>query len=203
MDRLGYLQSERFATRMADSSPNSSPPPLPGLADIFLAFSGIALIGFGGVLPWVRRMLVEERRWLTAEEFTDVLSLGQFLPGGNVINVSIVVGDRLRGPLGSIAAIAGLLAAPIAIVIGLGSLYLRYGDNPVIEGALDGMTAAAAGLILSMAVKMATPLFRRDARVPLALSVLTVLAVGVAGLPLFYVLLVLAPLSVLLAWRTG
>jgi chromate transporter len=186
---------------MAHPPSKSFSAPLPGLLDIFLAFSGIAVIGFGGVLPWVRRMLVEQRRWLTPQEFTDVLSLGQFLPGGNVINVSIVVGQRLRGPLGSLAAVGGLLAFPVAIVIGLGSLYLQYGDNPIVEGALDGMTAAAAGLILSMAVKMATPLFRRDARVPLALSVLTVLAVGVTGLPLFYVLLLLAPISIALAWR--
>jgi chromate transporter len=183
--------------------PSNSPArPLPGLVEIFLAFSGIAVIGFGGVLPWARRMLVEQRRWLTPQEFTDVLSLGQFLPGGNVIiNVSVVVGQRLRGPLGSLAAVGGLLALPVAIVIGLGSLYLQYGDNPVVEGALDGMTAAAAGLILSMAVKMATPLFRRDARVPLALSVVTVLAVGVAGLPLLYVLLLLAPISIAIAWH--
>ena len=185
---------------MAGPSSNSASTH-PNLIDIFLAFSGIAIIGFGGVLPWVRRMLVEQRGWLTAQEFTDVLSLGQFLPGGNVINVSIVVGQRLRGPLGSLAAVFGLLAGPIAIVIGLGSLYLQYGDSPVVEGALDGMTAAAAGLILSMAAKMATPLFRKDAAMPLAFAVATVLAVGVVGWSLLYVLLVLAPVSIALAWR--
>ena len=179
----------------------STQPDAPQLLDLFLAFSGIAVIGFGGVLPWVRRMLVEQRRWLTAEEFTEVLSLGQFLPGGNVINVSIVVGQRLRGPLGSLAALCGLLAAPIAIVIGLGSLYLRFGQHPVVAGALNGMTAAAAGLILSMAAKMAMPLFRKDAAILLAFAVLTVLAIGVLGFSLPLVLLVLAPVSIALACR--
>ncbi len=75
--------------------------PKPSLLDLFLAFAGVAVMGFGGVLPWARRMLVEERRWLTGEEFTEVLALGQFLPGGNIINVAVVVGGRFRGPLGA------------------------------------------------------------------------------------------------------
>ncbi len=182
----------------ADDS--SLPIAAPSLADLFLAFTGIAIMGFGGVLPWARRMLVEQRRWLTAEEFTEVFSLGQFLPGGNVVNMSVVIGQRFHGVLGSIAAAAGLLVGPTLIVTGLGALYLEYGQVPVVQNALHGMTAAAAGLILSLAAKMAMPLFRRDAIVPLAFAVLTFIGIGIFWLPLFAVLVVLVPLSIAVAW---
>jgi chromate transporter len=172
----------------------------PSLADLFIAFTGIAVIGFGGVLPWARRMLVEQRRWLTADEFTEILSLGQFLPGGNVVNMSVVIGQRFHGALGSIAAASGLLLGPTLIVTGLGALYLEYGQLPVVQRSLAGMTAAAAGLILSMAVKMVRPLIRRDAVAPLIFAVLTFVGIGVLLLPLYVVFVVLVPLSIAVAW---
>jgi len=187
----------------ATSDKGSADLAAPTLADLSIAFTGIAVMGFGGVLPWARRMLLEQRRWLTAEEFTELLSLGQFLPGGNIVNVSIVVGQRFRGPLGSLAAVLGLLAAPIAIVIALGGLYLRIGQLSVVHGALHGMTAAASGLILSMATKMALPLFKRDKVLSLAVAAVTFGAVGLAGLSLPWALVVLVPISVALAWRFG
>jgi chromate transporter len=185
------------------AAPDSADITAPTLADIFLAFSGIAIVGFGGVLPWARRMLVEQRRWLTGDEFTEILSLGQFLPGGNIINVSIVVGQRFRGPAGSLVAVLGLLAAPVAIVIALGGLYIRYGQHAMVHGALHGMTAAAAGLILSMAAKMAIPLFKREKIIGLTVAAVTFGAVGLAGLSLPLALLMLVPLSIVLAWRFG
>lgn len=173
----------------------------PTLVAIFLAFFGIAIMGFGGVLPWARRMLVEQRRWLTADEFTEVLALGQFLPGGNIVNMSIVIGQRFRGVPGAIVAPSGLLLGPMLIVIGLGALYLEYGQLPAVQMALGGMTAAAAGLIVSMAVKMMTPLARRDAVVPLAFAVLTFIGIGILRLPLYVVFVVLVPASIAVAWR--
>lgn len=148
-------------------------------------------------------MLVEKRRWLTAEEFTEVHSLGQFLPGGNVVNMSVVIGQRFHGVLGSIAAAGGLLVGPTLIVTGLGALYLEYGQLPIVQRALGGMTAAASGLILSMAVKMAMPLFRRDAIVPLAFAVLTLIGIGIFELPLFVVLVTLVPLGIAVARWTA
>lgn len=179
---------------------SSFPIAPPSLADLFIAFTGIAVMGFGGVLPWARRMLVEKRRWLTVEEFTEILSLGQFLPGGNVVNMSVVIGQRFHGVLGSIAAAGGLLVGPTLIVTGLGALYLEYGQLPFVQRALGGMTAAAAGLILSMAVKMVMPLVDRDALVPLAFAVLTFIGIGIFGLPLCVVLVVLVPLGIAVAW---
>ncbi len=184
--------SERTKDDQSDSAP--------GLLALFVAFFGIAVMGFGGVLPWARRMLVEERAWLTAEEFTEVLSLGQFLPGGNIINVSVVVGQRFHGALGSIVALVGLLAAPCTVILFLGELYLRYADLPRVHGALGGLTAAAVGLILSLALKLAKPLLAKRALVPLLVAALTFVAVGFLRVPLPLAVLVLAPISVALAW---
>jgi chromate transporter len=173
---------------------------VPTLLDLFIAFFGIAIMGFGGVLPWARRMLVEQRRWLTAEEFTEILALGQFLPGGNIINMSIVIGQRFHGVRGSIVAPSGLLLGPFIIVLSFGALYLQYGQLPAVQMALGGMTAAAAGLVVSMAVKMMTPLVRRDAVVPLAFAVLTFIGIAILRLPLYVVFVTLAPISIAVAW---
>src|SRR5258706_10391059 len=111
------------------------------LTALFLGFLQVALSGFGGVLAQARRMVVEERRWLSEQDFTAMLGLCQFLPGGNIVNLSIQVGARFRGPLGSIVACAGLMLAPIAIVLVLGTLYARFGDTPVVRGAVAGIAA--------------------------------------------------------------
>jgi chromate transporter len=175
----------------------------PGLLDLFLAFSGIAMMGFGGVLPWARRMLVEQRRWVTAAEFTEVLSLGQFLPGGNIINVAVVVGGRMRGVAGAVVAVIGLMAAPTVVVILAGALYLRYQDVPGVHGALTGMAAAAVGLIASMGVKMLQPLVAQRAVAALLFVLITFVAVGVFRVSLPLAVLILAPLSVAAAWRSA
>jgi chromate transporter len=185
---------------MTTTSRDASEAPSPGLIEIFLAFAGMAIMGFGGVLPWARRMLVEQRRWMTPDDFAEALSLCQFLPGGNVINLGILVGRRFAGMAGAVAAVAGMMAAPVIIVLALGALYLRYGQTPQVHGALDGVTAAAAGLILAMAGKMAAPLFRRGAAIPLLIAALVFVGVGLLELPLPAVLLVLAPLSIAFAW---
>src|SRR5215207_4175949 len=187
---------------MIDSAAERDPLEIevPSLVQLFLAFAGISAIGFGGVLPWARRMLVEQRRWMTPDEFNEVLSLSQFLPGGNIINMAVVVGQRYRGAPGSIVAVCGLLAAPTVIVIVLASLYGRYGQFEAVHSGLDGVTAAAAGLILAMAAKMATPVFRRGAGIAPAFAILTFAGVALLQLPLVAVLLVIGPISIAFAW---
>jgi chromate transporter len=180
---------------------NPLPIQAPSLRELFLAFSGVAIIGFGGVLPWARRMLVEERRWLSAEEFNEVYSLAQFLPGGNILNLAVVIGQRSHGALGSLVCVVALLAGPVAIMTLLGFLYTRFGQIAAVHDALAGVAAAAAGLILAMAAKMAEPMLRRRALLPLAMAIVAFAAVGVAELPLFMVLAVLVPLGIGLAWR--
>src|SRR4051794_770443 len=100
----------------------------PSLAALFLGFFVVGLCGFGGVLPWARRMVVEQRRLMAAAEFTDLLGLCQFLPGGNIMNVTIALGARFHGVLGATAAFLGLMTAPVAIVIGLGAIYNDYAE---------------------------------------------------------------------------
>ena len=167
--------------------------------DLFLCFLQMGLVSFGGVLPWARRMLVEERGWLSAAEFVELLSLGQMLPGPNVVNLSVMVGNRFHGPLGALLAISGLLLAPFAIILLLALLYTRYGDLPAVQRAIAGTAAATAGLVVAMGIKMAWQQPRGWHSALITLSAFV--AAGVLGLPLLSVLLVLAPLGILLFWK--
>jgi chromate transporter len=169
----------------------------PGCAELVRAFCGIGLLGFGGVLPWARRMVVEQRRWLTPPEFNDLLALCQFLPGPNVVNLSVALGSRFQGARGALAALVGLLAAPVAIVTALGALYGRYAGQPVVHGAFTGLAAAASGLVVANAAKIAWPL-RHELR-PVLVAVVAFAALTVLRLPLLPTLAVLVPLSVLVA----
>jgi len=180
-----------------------APPPaivVPTVTDLFLGFVKIALSGFGGVLAWARRVIVQERRWMTAEEFNELFALCQFLPGPNIVNFSIIYGSRVRGPAGAAAAVLGLLGPPTILMILLGTLYSRYGALPQARGALTGLAAAAAGLLLSTAVSMAEPLLRKGVA-PLLIAGAALVGVGVLQWPLLAVLIVLVPVSIALAWR--
>src|SRR5262249_31364616 len=128
-------------------SPTASVPP-PALLDLFVAFAVISLCGFGGVLAWSRRMLVEERKWMTAEEFTDAYALCQFLPGPNVVNLSVVFGRRIRGLPGAVVALIGLIGPPFVIVTLIAFIYARWGEIAALQRMLLGVAAAAAGLML-------------------------------------------------------
>jgi len=173
------------------------PDDTPSVADLFTGFFGIGIMGFGGVLPWARRMVVEQRGWLPAAEFTDLLALCQFLPGPNIVNMAVALGARFHGMRGSAAAAAGLLAAPMAVVIGLGVLFARFGGNPVVAHAFAGLAASASGLVVAMAIKIAWPMRTHTAGV----AVLGFAAVAALRLPLLPVMAVLAPVSILVCRR--
>ncbi len=175
-------------------------PPQASLADLFLAFAAVSLSGFGGVLAWSRRMMVEQRRWMTAEEFNEAYALCAFLPGPNIVNFSVIFGSRIRGPFGAGAALIGLLAPPMALVVVLGALYGRYGDLAPLRRALIGVAAAAAGLIMATVAKMAKPLFRDRAIAGPLIGFATFAAVGLAHWPLPAVLAVALPVSLVAAW---
>ena len=172
----------------------------PTLADLFRGFFGIGIVGFGGVLPWARRMVVDQRRWLSAAEFLDLLALCQFLPGPNVVNLAVALGTRFRGAPGAASALAGLLAAPILIVIALGTVYARYSGHPVVRHALTGLAAAASGLVISMACRVAWPI--RKQPLGIGVAVTAFIAIALVRLPLLPTMLVMASLSVLLHRRT-
>ena len=171
----------------------------PSVAGIFTGFFMIGVRGFGGVLPWARRTMVEERQWLTAAEFTEVLGLCQFLPGGNIINVSVAVGSRFRGGAGAIAALTGLMLAPVAIVIGLGAIYDQFAEQPNVRRAFAGLAAAASAFVLTASLKIAAPL--RGRWLAVAITVVTFVAIAVVRLPLPLAMPVLAVASILLLWR--
>ena len=174
--------------------------PQPTLRKLFGAFFGVGVSGFGGVLPWARRMLVEQKRWLGPDEFTDVLSLCQFLPGPNIVNVAVTVGGRFHGGRGALAAVTGLMAAPFAIVVALGALYTTYGHVPAVEATIRGVSAAAAGLLVAMALKMAHTGLTRWSAVVVAAAAFG--GIALARFPLLAVLGVVAPLSVAAVWRS-
>ncbi len=183
------------------SAPALVPGTSPGPLVLFLAFLGVAVQSFGGVLPFARRMLVDRRGWLSAAEFDETLALCQSLPGPNIVNLSTVVGWRFAGAGGAAAAVLGLMGAPVAIVLVLAELYGRYGAVGRAPAAIGGLGAAAAGLVAATAARMALPLMRRR---PVTASLFIAAAfalIGVARLPLIWVMPVLAPLAVAVAWR--
>src|ERR1700688_2415110 len=180
----------------APDIPASRPPIQPGLAELFLAFAKMSLAGFGGVLVWARRGIVEQHRWMTAEEFNETFALCHFLPGPNIVNLSMVFGSRFRGLAGGIAAFAGLLLPPMALMTILGALYARYGEIDVLRRILAGVSCAAVGLLLSAVFRMMMPLIKRRDLVALVLLAAVFVAIGVLRLPLQSVLLVAIPLSI-------
>jgi chromate transporter len=173
--------------------------PSPTVAGIFTGFFMIGVRGFGGVLPWARRTMVEERKWLTEAEFSEVLGLCQFLPGGNIINVSVAVGSRFRGAPGAVAALLGLMLAPVAIVIGLGAIYDQFAEQPMVRRAFAGLAAAASAFVLTASLKIAAPL--RTRILAIAVVAVTFVAIAIVRLPLPMAMPVLAAVSILVLWR--
>ena len=183
------------------AAPPSSNTPIPSHADLFFAFFKITLSGFGGTLPWTRRMFVEEKRWMTAEEFNDSYALCQFLPGPNIVNLTAVFGSRMRGATGAMAAWAGFLLVPFCVMLAAAVLYERFGDVDAVRRVLAGIAPAAAGLIVATLAKMAAPLFKSFGPAPFVLLA-TMLAIGLMRWPLLLVMIVLVPTSIALAWWT-
>ena len=168
---------------------------------LFLGFLELGVSSFGGVMPWSRRMLVEQRGWLTDKEFAELFSLGQILPGPNIVNLSVMVGARHHGAIGALLALCGLLLVPLVIVLALGALYMRYGQIDGVRQAFTGIAAATAGLVIAMAIQML-------AEQPKSWSAYIIIALAFVGsgplkLPLLGVLAVLAPLGIALAWRNS
>jgi chromate transporter len=172
-------------------------------SELFFAFNLMALQGFGGVLAIAQRELVERRRWLTREQFLEMLSLSQVLPGPNVVNLSLMFGDRHFGLRGAFAALAGMLAVPLVVVLALAALYAEFSRVPAVAGALRGMGAVAAGLVIATGVKLLGTLARNPLGVPLGLSFAALMFVAIALLhwPLAWALAGLGALACALAWR--
>jgi chromate transporter len=171
-------------------------------AQVFRVFNRLALQGFGGVLAVAQRELVERERWLTPAQFLELLSLGQVLPGPNIVNMALIIGDRFLGWRGAAAALGGLMCAPLVIVLALAALYGQFMQQPMVAGALRGMGAVAAGLVIATALKLVGTLRTSVLGRPLAalFTLLTLLAIGVWRWPMVGVVLGLGSAAVAVAW---
>src|ERR1700739_1580597 len=183
------------AAASAPEVPASTTTPPPGLLMLFLAFAKMSLAGFGGVLAFARRGIVEEHRWRTAEEFNETFALCHFLPGPNIVNLSVVFGSRFGGIAGGIAAFAGLVGPPMVLVMILAVLYAHFGQLEVLRHILAGISCGAVGLLLAVVVKMRMPLIRRRDVAALVMMLAVFVAIGLLRWPLQAVLLVAVPVS--------
>jgi chromate transporter len=198
----GFAASAMPVTMTAPTiTPDQRPRPH-SLGQLFWAFTWLALQGFGGVLAVVQRELVERRRWLTNDEFIEDWAAAQILPGPNVVNLSIMVGDRYFGLRGALVAVAGMLLLPMLLLLAVATLYAAFASHPMMAGALRGMGAVAAGLVAGMGCKLAAslagtpgaPALRADHRRHLHRH-------GVLRLPLAWVLPVVGGVACALTWR--
>jgi chromate transporter len=188
-------ESPSAAVLAPDPAENTKPTP-PGVIALFLAFAKMSLAGFGGVLAFARRGIVEEHKWMTAEEFNETFALCHFLPGPNIVNLSVVFGSRFAGIPGGIAAFAGLVGPPTVLVMILAVLYAHYGQLEVLRHILAGISCGAVGLLLAVVVKMMMPLVKRRDVAALVMMLAVFIAIGLARLPLQAVLLVAVPISI-------
>lgn len=172
-------------------------------ADLFWSFTWLALQGFGGVVAVVQRELVEKKRWMTNEEFLEDWAVAQVMPGPNVVNLSLMIGDRHFGLRGAFAALAGMLSFPLAIALAVALVYAQWASHPAMAGALRGMGAVAAGLIGGMGLKLAVALRTHPLGPALCAVIAAVAFTAIVWLrmPLYWLLLVVGGAACVLTWR--
>jgi len=169
-------------------------------ARLFITFTLIGLSGFGGVLPWARRTLVEQKQWLSSQEFNAILGVCQLVPGPNIVNLAVCVGQRFGGGIrGAFAAVGGLMIAPMTVVILLALLYDHYGQFEQVQGMLRGISAVGVGLIAATGFKM---LKEELSYYPMLIVIaLSIVMATVFHLALGWVVTLTLPLALLFAWN--
>jgi chromate transporter len=163
---------------------------------LFFAFAKMSLAGFGGVLAFARRGIVEEHKWMTADEFNETFALCHFLPGPNIVNLSVVFGSRFAGVPGAIAAFAGLVGPPMVLMMVMAVLYAHFGQVEVLRRVLAGISCGAVGLLVAVVAKMLVPLIKRRDVAGMLVMIAVFVAIGLVRLPLQAVLLVAVPVSI-------
>jgi chromate transporter len=188
---------------MSTPVPVAAPSTLAAISrrTLFASFLKMGLLGFGGVLPWARRVIVDERRWLDDREFAELIGLCQVLPGPNVVNLAVIIGSRSHGPLGSLIAVTGILFVPAGLMLLIATFYAAVAHEPVARDAIAGASAAAAGLILGTAVRLL--LQTRPPLRGLLTGAAAFIAVGVLQWPLLWVIVVLIVVGVAAEWRAS
>lgn len=184
--------------RAGNASPGSGVLDSVSRVQLFVSFLKMGLLGFGGVLPWARRVVVDERRWLDDREFAETMGICQVLPGPNVVNLAVIIGSRCHGAPGALIAVTGILFVPIAVLLAIAITYAQVAQEPLARHAIAAASAAAAGLIIGTAVRLFV-----KARLPLrrmAIGVVAFVTVGILHWPLVWVALALAIVSVTVEW---
>jgi chromate transporter len=166
-------------------------------SELFFGFLKIGLLGFGGIAPWARRVIVEERQWVTDKEFAAILGVGQILPGPNTMNAAVMLEDRFQGVTGVLLCLVGQMLMPLVIVTSLAVVYQRFASIPEVRAALIGAAAGAAGLVLGTALKMTQKI--KPSRLALVVAVIPFVAIGLLDWPLVPVVVTMVPLSIALA----
>jgi chromate transporter len=183
---------------VAYSLEEGPPAPHVTLSALFVTFMQISLIGFGGPIVWARRFLVERQGWLDDQEFAEILSLGQFLPGPNVICMTVCVGSKFRGPAGALAAAAGFILVPWTVGFALGAVLLHYTQIAVMQNMMRGVSAVGAGLIIATGIRLLRP--HRSRKTALLFAAAAFAGLAFANFPLLPLVLVLVPLSIAAAY---
>ncbi len=197
------MTSAASTPRPPQATMNPDQPQPGSLGELFLTFNSISLQGFGGVLAIAQRDLVERKGWLSNAEFVDMLAISQVLPGPNIVNLSLILGDRFFGLRGAMSALAGMLAAPLVIVLVLTALYAEFSRFPMVAGALRGMGAVAAGMVAATGIKLLATLRSNPMGQPIciAFGALTIVSVAVLRWPLVWVVVGLGGVAIAIAWR--
>lgn len=172
----------------------------PALGALFMVCLKVGVLSFGGGLSgWLYQEFVLRHRWISDEDFASSLAISQMLPGANVVNLVICMGDELRGLLGSLTCVFGFLVGPFFAVIALNMLFDSLTDVAMLEAVSNGVAFAALGLLLVICLNGV----KRAMKFPPSLIVIAVIAiaVGLLRLPLIPVVLAVAPISVAFAWR--
>ncbi|HOB00606.1 MAG TPA: chromate transporter [Casimicrobium huifangae] len=186
--------------------PVGAPPsPIPGPAFVpdrwamFLAFLQIGVSAFGGALPWGRRILVEDRKWISSKEFTEIVTVCQAVPGPNMVNLAVFVGTRYHGIVGALIAFVGIVGVPLAILLALNAVYHSFAHLPAVRSAMTGMAATATAYLLYMSLKMGGGFWRRP--LGIALCVASAALAFLAHWHMALVLLVCGAVGVVLSKR--
>jgi chromate transporter len=190
----------RMPNRSTTDPPRTQPARAVSLATLFVSFLTIGSTSFGGGLTgWIRRELVEKRRWLDDQQFLSCYALSQMVPGATNVNLAVLIGTQLRGAIGAATAVAGLLLVPLAILMTLGSFYFAARGAPggrLLNLALAGAGAAAIGFNIATGIRLARHNVRRLG--PALIAAAIIVGIGILRIPLLEVLLVMLPASLAL-----
>jgi chromate transporter len=169
------------------------------LWNLFTGFVLVGLFGFGGIAAALFHVAVERRKWITSDEYTSCLALGQVLPGASLMNMTTIVADRFQGIKGVVLALIGLFTFPLLILLGLIATYDHYSYLPDVQNATNAAAAAAVGLTFGTGLKLARVIIK--SKTSLAFTVLAFVSIGLLKLPLLQTILVLTALAIWVGFR--